>query len=67
MNNILLSKNIAKALQLGFTVLDIANATGLTKTEVLNMADNANLSNRTGVENMEAPIYNWTTGQGEKF
>jgi 2-hydroxychromene-2-carboxylate isomerase len=42
MNNILLSKAIAKALQDGESVYDIAKATGLTKTEVLNMADNAN-------------------------
>jgi len=42
MNTILLSKGIAKALQDGESVYDIAKATGLTKTEVLNMADNAN-------------------------
>lgn len=42
MNTMLLSKGIAKALQDGESVYDIAKATGLTKTEVLNMADNAN-------------------------
>lgn len=42
MDTMLLSKGIAKALQDGESVYDIAKATGLTKTEVLNMADNAN-------------------------
>jgi hypothetical protein len=42
MNTILLSKGIALALEQGETVYDIAKATGLSKTEVLNMADNAN-------------------------
>ena len=42
MKAILLSKAIAKALEQGETVYDIAKATGLSKTEVLNMADNAN-------------------------
>ena len=42
MNTILLSKGIAIALEQGETVYDIAKATGLSKTEVLNMADNAN-------------------------
>lgn len=42
MKTILLSRAIAKALEQGETVYDIAKATGLSKTEVLNMADNAN-------------------------
>ena len=42
MNTLLLSKGIAYALEQGETVYDIAKATGLSKTEVLNMADNAN-------------------------
>ena len=51
MNNILLSKGIAKALQDGESVYDIAKATGLTKTEVLNMADNANSRDYSHLEN----------------
>lgn len=42
MKTILLSKGIAKALEQGHSVYDIAKATGLSKTEVINMADNAN-------------------------
>lgn len=51
MNTILLSKGIAKALQDGESVYDIAKATGLTKTEVLNMADNANSRDYSHLEN----------------
>ena len=51
MDTMLLSRGIAKALQDGESVYAIAKATGLTKTEVLNMADNANSRDYSHLEN----------------
>ena len=53
MNQLEASRAIAQALRNGATPYEVAKATGLSKTEVLNMADNANSRNYQELNTMK--------------